>query len=160
MVSDFIGTRGEAIFVQEIMNFCGRPLPYFVAYHLGAKFPTADYLVELVDTDDTTAFFFAQVKTTRQGYGTRKGGRSYLKITVDKDKINRLAHYPAPTYLFGIDEQMAVGYMVAIDKVRQHRISGIPTTFRVDCVNLALLWQEVKAYWDNHTISFTSKFTF
>jgi hypothetical protein len=45
---DDIGSRGEALFVARILNFCGRPLPYFRPRFLGEKARTLDYLVELV----------------------------------------------------------------------------------------------------------------
>ena len=69
---DYIGSRGESLFCVRIMNFCGRPLPYFQPRFLGEKTRSFDYLVELVEPEDRYLYFFAQVKATRKGY-TKKG---------------------------------------------------------------------------------------
>jgi hypothetical protein len=109
---DDIGSRGESIFSTRIMNFCGRPLPYFRPYFLGDKAQTFDYLVELVDAGDRTPFFFAQVKTTRKGY-TKKHPRR-LKVGMPGSDVKRFSLMPAPTYLVGIDEPGEVVYILAI----------------------------------------------
>jgi hypothetical protein len=54
--SDDIGSRGEYLFSALIMNFCGRPVPYFRPRFLGEKARTLDFLVELVDAGDQLLF--------------------------------------------------------------------------------------------------------
>jgi hypothetical protein len=77
---DDIGGRGEAIFHARIMDFCGRPLPYFRPRHLGEKARTLDFFVELVDPGERLLFFFAQVKTTRKEL-TKKGKRLKVEMS-------------------------------------------------------------------------------
>src|SRR5947209_14232604 len=110
--NDDIGERGEAIFKAEIMDFCGRNRPYFRAHFLGAKFATLDYLVELLGAGARALYFFVQVKTTRLGCTKRNPPR--LKVKVTRTDVPRMALYPAPTYVIGIDEPPALAYIVSI----------------------------------------------
>src|SRR3954452_16798547 len=101
---DDIGNRGEAVFrvrVTEPYGPGGNPL--FRPYHLGEKFPTLDFLVELVGLPaGRVGYFFAQVKATRQGLSKRPP--VCLKVRVPQGDINRMLVYPGPTCLIGIDE--------------------------------------------------------
>ena len=69
MSSDDIGNRGEAVFRVRITDPYGpRKSPLFRAYHLGEKFPTLDFLIELVGLPTgRVAYFFVQVKATTRG---------------------------------------------------------------------------------------------
>jgi len=76
-----------------------------------------DFIVELTNhTGDITPYFFVQVKTTREGY-TKKHKR--LKIKVSKDNILKLASFPAPTYIVGIDENAETGYIISANGKHQ-----------------------------------------
>ena len=66
MSKEDIGDRGQAMFVVVMTELCGRNEPYFRPRFLGDKFPTFDYLLELVDSPGY--FFLVQVKTTTQGF--------------------------------------------------------------------------------------------
>ena len=146
-LSDDIGIRGEAVFVWLMMQDCGRPRPLFRPYFLGEKFPTLDYLVELVDTGPTTQSFFVQVKSTRQGYDRDKHGNLRLKVRVSANDMQRLALYPAPTYIVGIDEPQRRAYIVSAHQTNPTQLRGLPTTYSIDCQNLISLWHEVKDFW-------------
>ena len=67
---DDIGNRGEAIFELRMTDPHGPGGdPLFRPYHLGEKFPTLDYLVELVGLPaGRVGYFFAQVKSTGKGF--------------------------------------------------------------------------------------------
>jgi hypothetical protein len=147
-VTDDIGRRGEALFVLLCTRFCGRRGPFFRPYFLGDKFATIDYLVELVDAGPGTPFFFVQVKTTTQGYTRPKAGRKRLRVQVVPDDMQRLVLYPAPTYVVGIDERDEIGYIVSANHDGPVRIASLPTTFPLDCHNMARLWDEVKQFWE------------
>jgi hypothetical protein len=77
----------------------GRSEPYFHPIFLGDKHSTFDYLVELVGAE---AYFFAQVKSTRQGYRQGKGTKR-LRVNVDREEVERMAASPIPAYVVGID---------------------------------------------------------
>jgi hypothetical protein len=66
LTKDDIGERGQAMFFVVMTELCGRNEPYFRPRFLGDKFPTFDFLVELVDHPGY--FFFVQVKTTTKGF--------------------------------------------------------------------------------------------
>jgi hypothetical protein len=142
---DEIGARGEALFTAAIMNFCGRPRPYFVSHFLGDKFKSLDFLVELVGADEGAPFLFVQVKTTTQGYTKRRGRR--LKVGLTREDVLRMRAYPAPTYLVGIDEVNEKAFILSIDENTRGRISGMSTEHELDCRNLKVLRDEVAAYW-------------
>lgn len=143
---DDIGGRGEAIFYVRMTEFCGRKRPLFRPYYLGEKAATHDYLVELLGAGRKTSYFFAQVKATRRGYA-HQGTPPRLKVAVPRKDVARMALYPAPTYVVGIDERREVGYIVSVCEDDRGPISGLPTHFPLNCDNLRLLWDEVRAYW-------------
>ncbi len=140
---DDIGGRGEHIFAARIMQFCGRPLPYFRPRFLGEKAETLDFLVELVGVA-VPAFFFAQVKATRKEL-TRRERR--LRVGMSADDVRRAVGVPAPTYLIGVDEPGEGCYIVAIVHGMTEAIHSIPTTHPLDCGNLGRLHAEVERFW-------------
>lgn len=75
----------------------------------------------------------------------RAGGR--LKVQVPLDELQRLASYPAPTYIIGIDARAETGYIVSANDAPTRSLASLPTTFPLDCQHLALLWQEVTTFW-------------
>jgi hypothetical protein len=143
-VRDDIGSRGEFIFCTRLMDFCGRDLPFFRPRFLGEKARTLGYLVELVSPRDRTAFFFVQVKATRQGY-TKAGRR--LKVGMSGSAVRRFSIIPAPTYLVGIDEPREVGTILAILHGMSEPVSSIPTDHPLDCTTLPTLYREVERFW-------------
>ena len=147
---DFIGSRGESLFCARILNFCGRPFPYFLPRFLGEKAQTLDFLVELVDAGDPTLFFFVQVKTTRKGF-TRRDKR--LKIEMSGVDVRRFSLVPAPTYLVGIDEPGEGAYLLPVLEGMKTTISSIPTTYPLDCTNLGRLYGEVKQFWSSRDMT-------
>lgn len=126
----------------------GRLLPFFQVKFLGDKFPTLDFFVELVDAGTITAFFFVQVKTTRQGY--TKNNR--LKVQVSREDMQRLASYPAPTYIMGIDYDQEVGYVVAVNANNPSSMASLATKYPLNCATLQLLWNEVRDFWNQHNV--------
>ena len=143
---DYIGSRGESQFCVQIMNFCGRPVPYFQPHFLGEKARTFDYLVELVASGNRDLFFFVQVKATRKGF-TKKDNR--LKVEMSRADIRRAVSCPAPTCLIGIDELGDTGYIVPMLDRMTKAISSIPTTYPLDCTNLSRLYDEVEQFWSS-----------
>src|SRR5262245_55320105 len=138
---DDIGSRGEYLFCARIMNFCGRPLPYFRPRFLGEKAKTLDFLVELVGAGGRTPFFFAQVKTTHKGL-TKRDRR--LRVEMSGRDIRRASLVPAPTYLVGIDGVGEQAYIVSILEGMTDDIPSIPTTYPLDGTNLPRLYAEVE----------------
>src|SRR5260370_15837485 len=88
---DLIGKRGEAIAVTSLLDFCGKPLPYFDPHPLGEKCPTFDFLVELVDAGKTRPYFLTQVKATKKG--TTKGTLQ-LKVEMKTKDIQMMIRCP------------------------------------------------------------------
>lgn len=140
---DMIGKRGEAIVCGSLADFCGRPLPYFDPHHLGEKCQTFDYLVELLGTAFTPAYFFAQVKATQKGY-TKQAAE--LKVGVAADDVRKMVNCPVPTYLIGVDEPAGLAYLVSVHG-RRGAINSIPTTHPLTPANLKRLWAEVSDHW-------------
>lgn len=139
---DHIGQRGENLFRHLITFTDHRPSPWFNPTFLGEKYPGIG--VTLTGTGLTTPFFFAQIKTTQQGY--RNDGRLRIKRLSENDLL-RAAGYPGPTYVFGIDEPGECGYILAVDREGPSPVNGFPTTYPVNAENRPRLWEEVKRYW-------------
>jgi hypothetical protein len=74
---DHMGRRGESIAFVHLTEVC-RPngLPYFTPHFLGDKSPLFDAFVELVVEGDDASYFFAQIKSTRLGYNSKKPCKS------------------------------------------------------------------------------------
>jgi hypothetical protein len=106
---DDIGERGQAMFVVIMTELSGRNEPYFRPRFLGDKFPTFDYLLELVD--HAGYYFFVQVKTTTKGF-TRNPPK--LKVQVSQTDIDRMVGWQAPSYVVGIDEPNQTGYLLSV----------------------------------------------
>jgi hypothetical protein len=145
VVADDIGERGQWLFCLLMTQICpGRNAPYFRPRFLGDKYPTFDYLVELVGRE--AYFFFVQVKSTRQGLRRGRGGNR-LRVNVDREDVQRMAASPIPAYLVGIHEPGEVGYLLSMNEQRQAGFGGLPAKHRLDCDNLERLWVEVERFW-------------
>jgi hypothetical protein len=98
-MKDVLGQRGEALFYVMISKFNNHAQPLFRPQFLGDKYPSIDFMVELVNyTGKMIPYFFVQVKTTRRGYTSN----NRLKLQVHKDDILRLSLFPAPTYFINV----------------------------------------------------------
>lgn len=156
LVSNELGQRGEALFYVLITKFYGRARPLFRPQFLGDKWPTVDFIVELMDAGSTTPYFFVQVKTTRDGY-TKKDRR--LKVQVEKDEMRKLASYPAPTYIVGVDEIGEAGYIISANGEWLASLASLSTEHPLDETNQKLLWDEVNSFWARSQVSLdASKF--
>src|SRR5947209_7754694 len=92
-----IGERGERIAAIVLTRFAGMQNPLFKPCFLGEKWPAMDLYVELLPPipKGLRPFFFAQVKSTGQGYDEGSGN---LKVKLSADDVGRLLSIPAPTY--------------------------------------------------------------
>lgn len=141
---DDIGDRGQWLFCLLLTQIVpGRNEPYFRPRFLGDKYPTFDYLVELVGSEEH--FFFVQVKSTRQGYRSGKSVRR-LRVNVDKIDAERMATSPVPAYVVGIDEPGEVAYLPSMNESRSAGLGGLPARHLLGN-NLQRLWQEVHDFW-------------
>src|SRR5205823_8391614 len=104
-ITDFIGGRAEAIAFARLVRICrtDSDLPYFWPHYLGEKCETFDFLVELVDADERTPFFFIQVKATRKDLTTTQTPPR-LRAEVSEKDVRRMVAFPAPTYVIGVHE--------------------------------------------------------
>jgi Domain of unknown function (DUF4365) len=141
---DYIGKRGEAIIVESLLDFCGRPLPFFDPHPLGEKCPIFDFLVELVTKDKTPPYFLVSAKSTKQG--TTKKALA-LKVGLKAKDVLAMVRCPVPAYLIGVDEPNQAAYIVSMHGKVKGPISSIPTTHKLDAGTLTDLWTEVRKYW-------------
>ena len=156
LISNELGQRGEALFYVLITKSYGRVRPLFRPQFLGDKWPTVDFIVELMDAGAATPYFFVQVKTTRDGY-TRKNRR--LKVQIEKGDMHKLASYPAPTYIVGIDEIGEAGYIISANGEWLAGLGSLSTEHPLNETNQKLLWEEVNGFWVKSRVSLdASKF--
>ena len=149
--SDDIGGRGEAIFFVRMTQPTGPDRePLFRPHFLGEKFPTFDYLVELIDPEAKPSYFFVQVRSTSRGYTAAVPAR--LKVRVPQDDINRMLSYPAPTYVVGIDDNTEQAFIGSVNGPSMSRIVSLPTSYPLDPTNIQRLWREVKSFWSRKRI--------
>jgi len=155
---DTIGQRGEALFFVILTKLYGRARPLFKPQFLGDKWPTVDFIVELIDyASKVVPYFFVQVKTTQQGY-TKKDRR--LKIQVAASDARRLASFPAPTYVVGIDEVNEIAYITSTNRRPQHGLKSLSTQFPINEQTQNALYEEVEQFWRDFSQAGTiSRFT-
>jgi hypothetical protein len=148
MTGDDIGDRGQWLFCLTITELCGRSDPYFRPWFLGDKFPTFDYLVELVDYP--SEYFFVQVKATTRGYTLTPPPR--LNVQVSQGDVNRMVACPAPAYVVGLDVRDRVAFLLSVNEPRAH-IASLTTEFRIDCKVLGALHDEVHQFWSSRDMA-------
>lgn len=132
-----IGERGEAIF--RVLITRKHPTRGYLFDHprfLGEKKWTIDFHVELFHDDSLIPFFFVQVKATSEGY-TLKEQR--LKVQIAANDMKRLASYPVPTYIVGIDEIRELGFIVSANGECKVGLSSLCTDYPLTPKTLALL---------------------
>jgi hypothetical protein len=145
-----IGERGQWLFSLLMTDLRGRNDPWFRPRFLGDKFPTFDYIVEVVD--HPAYYFFGQVKGTMQGY-TARGHR--LRVQVRRDDIDRMVAFPAPTYVVRIDvNEIGVGFLLSVNEPREN-VASLTTRFRIDRGVLEQLRDEVVSYWSSRDMTLT-----
>lgn len=144
-LQDAIGLRGESIFFVALTKLYGRPEPLFNPRFLGEKYPSVDYIIELIAPSvPIIPYFFVQVKTTRAGY-TKRDHRLKVKIP-GKDAI-RLVALPAPTYIIGVDEVNEIAYIVSTNGRHTKGLSSLSTQFPLNQQTQDMLFQEVWQFW-------------
>jgi phenylpyruvate tautomerase PptA (4-oxalocrotonate tautomerase family) len=148
---DYIGQRGEALFLFMITDWCGKDEPWFQAVHLGEKYQTKDFLVDLVNPASGQANFYVQVKTTKGTY-SGKGQKRKLKVRVSKASMKKLKKVPAPVFVVGIDIETRMGYVVQITEETADSISGIALTHPLNCTQIKKIWEWVNNYWGNKSM--------
>jgi len=134
-----VGDLGEAIFNVEISrDYNLRPR------HLGEKWPSSDFYIELIGPKEHF-FFIVQVKSTSRGLD-KKGN---LKVKMTKKKLRELNAYYCPTYLAGVDVNTNAVYLIAVNKDKRKDVSKLPTKFILDKSNRTKLFDDVKSFWEN-----------
>jgi hypothetical protein len=148
-VRDAIGARGEIIFSNLISKFhADRQGPIFRSHFLGDKWPSADFIVELIGARETTPYFFVQVRATRREYIARS---NRLRVRASADQVRCLFSYPAPTYIIGIDEVRERGYIVSANGETLNSMPNLSTRCPINKRNRMALWTEVNSFWSRHS---------
>lgn len=153
-MNDYIGFNGERIFEKSISRLHTPTTPLFTPRFLGDKWPVVDYIVRLEELSGIP-YFFAQVKTTQQGY--TPSGRLQARVTAEE--MNALAACPAPTYIVGVDAVSESCFIVSANGEKHAAMSTLPTAFPLDRGTRELLWREVADYWSQRASpAFVSRF--
>ena len=148
--SDQIGRLAELVAATDLSRPVGgrygRVL--FSTTHLGDRYPTVDYLVDVLGPRGVSlAFFFVQVK------GTSRAAPAALRLPVEvgTDRFNRLVRLPAPTYLIGVDVVTELSYLVTVNRPRQADMSSITKAYclRDDAIKIQL-YREVLDFWQTY----------
>jgi hypothetical protein len=146
-ITDFIGSRGEAIAYISLSRICREgDLHYFWPHYLGEKCETFDFLVELVDAGEKTPYFFVQVKATRKELNLDQT-HPRLRVRVSEKDVRRMSTFPAPTYVTGVHEDEERAFVVSIHGDLREAISSITTDHELTAETLKRLWDEVREFW-------------
>jgi hypothetical protein len=150
MAREDIGELGQDLFKLLFTNLCGRVDPFFRPRFLGDKYPTFDFIVEVVDRPEV--FFFVQVKGTTLGYTVEE---RRLRVQVDQEDIDRMMACPAPSYAVGVDvTAVGVGFLLSVNEPRQN-VASLTTQFPINCGLLEHLRDEVVEFWSNRRMPLT-----
>jgi len=146
--SNEIGVRGESIFSSRISKGL-----LLVPSFLGDKYNAVDFIVNLSNCPRQKAFFFVSVKTTNRPKYTSKLRR--LRISVTRKQLSSLKKIRIPVYIVGVDATTEVGYIISASRLKKKSLNSIPTAFPITHLeNIKMLWEEVKAFWDNSKDAF------
>jgi hypothetical protein len=137
-----VGDRGESIFELAITDYSMFPRPLFRPAFLGDKWPSVDYLVELVGVRGITPFIFIQVKATATPLTSNQ-----LELALPWNKKGRLARIPGPPYLVGVHEPTKRAFIRAVNDDADRGAYTIPVTHELTPANLLVLYDEVKEFW-------------
>lgn len=146
-LQDVIGERGEKIFELAITDFRQFKGPLFKPAFLGDKWPTIDFYIELLGVPPTSPFFFVQVKSTSAPLLKES---KVIKISAPKEGCELLFKVPGPTYLVGVHEPTKKAYILSVHQPPKKGIFKIPLTHELTPGNLKILYEEVRAFWENH----------
>jgi hypothetical protein len=146
-IADEIGDRAQWIAALRLTAYRSPAGALFRPCFLGDKCATFDYFVELAGAKGPVPLLFIQVKGTRQGC-TPGHTPHRLKVTVPASDVRKMASYPAPAYVVGVDEVNEACFLLGIEATRTRAISTVPTLYPFTDANLGLLWEEVKGYWE------------
>jgi hypothetical protein len=140
---DLVGARGEALFcVLLTAEHPTRGFLFDMPRHLGDKTRSVDYFVEVLNPADEASFCLVQVKTTRRGYSSE----NRLNVAISRADWTRLASYPAPAYVVGIDALDRRGYIVGVSGTAGAGFSSMSTEYPLTPDVLSVLRDEVEAY--------------
>lgn len=150
MTTDQIARIAELIAATDLSRPVRHPYrrPLFRAMPLGDKYPTADFLVDVIGPDDLpTGFFFVQVKGTTIASTTAPR----IAIDVSQERFNRLVRLAAPAFLLAVDVGAERTYLTAATKPRKSAVASMSKAFPAfeDQVRIQL-YQEVCAFWSEH----------
>lgn len=149
LTNDQIGRLAELEAAAALSRPVGRPFyrPLFRAAPLGDKYPTVDFIVDVLGPKDVSrGFFFVQVKGT-----AAVGAAARLPVEVSAERFNRLVRLPAPTYLIGVDVVAYRCYLVAAHRTRRAKVASITRQYPLDDDQVRLnLYREVLSYWAGH----------
>jgi hypothetical protein len=144
---DQIGRLGELVveigFSRPVAGTYRRRL--FRPTFLGDKYPSVDYLVDVInEASETVGFFFAQVRSTMR----ERRSDARLAIKLDAKRYGRLVELPIPTYLIGVDLVHEAAFIVVASKQRITGVSSISTKYSLaeDSVR-SRLYEEVCGFW-------------
>lgn len=113
--------------------------------HLGDKWPSVDFICELVDPwRGIRPFFFVQVKTTS---GAKKRPDKRLPIALSKKGAERLHEYRVPVYLAGVNLKTERVYLVAATGAVAS-LSSMSTSSVVDASLIVSLRDDVRKFWE------------
>jgi hypothetical protein len=142
-VSRLRGKIGQQLFQIAIMEYPTFPCPLFEPTFLGDSWPVVDFYVEVLNMPNA-AYFFTQVKTTKDPIDTANG---VLPVQLSEEDYGKLLRLPGPTYLAGVHEPSKTTYMLAIHDHPTRAVRGIPTKYILNPSNLVALRDEVLEYW-------------
>lgn len=144
-----IGQAAE-LFISSLLMTQAPQGILFNPLFIGGNFPTIDIYAEIITPSTPVKFCFFQVKATERGY--TRGGK--LQVVVEKNAINRLSSFLAPTYLIGVDWNAvnppnSRAYIQTIKGAYNTGKSSMSTNFVLNAANLIILKDEVLAFWDS-----------
>jgi hypothetical protein len=150
-----IGERGEQMVALALTTLLDEK-PLFRPVGLNAKWPVADFIVELVD--EPGKIFLLQVKTTQARI---RPGKTGIPIDVSTTHLRQLLSAPVPAYLAAVHEPTEMSYIGVPRNVARTR--SLPRTYDLaKPATLIALQEEVSAFWKTQTpfSRSTSRFLF
>lgn len=143
---DVTGFRGEKLTELALTDYSQFERPLFQPGFLGDKWPAIDFYVELTAVAGKRPYFFLQTKTTTSRLTNQSKN---LRVSTHKIDIVRLLQIPGPTYIAGVHEPTKRVFIRSVHTgVPKTAITRIPLAYELSPVNLQLLHDEVREFWN------------
>jgi hypothetical protein len=144
-----IGEQAES-FVKSLIDTPIRGRYLFDIVHLGGKWETSDYYVEIRSYKKRRPFFFLQIKGSEAGFNKKK---TAVQTKMTLEDLQKFSKFDAPSYLIAVNvkpkrNDRVRAFITTIRGSHKNGLTRIPVEFELTESALLGLKKEVYLFWN------------